>query len=84
MTDLGQSNDLALLAELERELARLSSDRAVAETKRDQILMVVEAGDDSGFSLSMALRELKQIENRMEQVQNLLAGIATRPKGRSV
>lgn len=84
MTDAKQSNDAALLAELAQELARLESERQQAEKKRDEILMVVEAGDDSGFSLSMALRDVKHLENRIEQIQNLIQTIEARQKSRTV
>ena len=71
MNDLGHPSDAQLLRDLERELGRLEIERARAMQKRDRVLSVVEAGDDSGFALSFALRDLKRIEERIEQVKGL-------------
>jgi hypothetical protein len=73
MKHSGQSTDDRLLLDLNRELERLEAEKAQLLRKRDQSLSVVEAGDDSGFALSLALSDLKRIDERIEQVKNLLA-----------
>ena len=67
-----QSNNEALLSDLERELGRLEVERKRAVAKRDHVFSVVETGDDSGFALSLALNDLKAIEDRIDQVKNLV------------
>lgn len=67
-----KTNAEALLHDLQRELGRLEVERAQAISKRDHVFSVVEAGDDSGFALSLALNELKAIEDRIEQVKGLV------------
>ena len=62
----------ALLQELQHELRRLESERARAVKKRDHVFAVVETGDDTGHSLNVALTNLKRIEDRIEQVRNLI------------
>ena len=66
-----QSNNEALLSDLQRELGRLEVERTRAIAKRDHVFSVVEAGDDSGFALSLALNDLRAIEDRIDQVKNL-------------
>lgn len=67
-----QSNNEALLSDLQRELGRLEVERTRAIAKRDHVFSVVETGDDSGFALSLALNDLKAIEDRIDQVKNLV------------
>ena len=67
-----QSNNEALLSDLQRELGRLEVERTRALAKRDHVCSVVETGDDSGFALSLALNDLKAIEDRIDQVKNLV------------
>jgi hypothetical protein len=71
MTDFHPAPDEQLLRDLQRELARLEAERARAIEKRDRALSTVETGDDSGFLLSIALKDLKRIEARIEQIQFL-------------
>ncbi len=71
MIDSRQPPDDQLLRDLQRELERLEMERSRAIQKRDRALSVVETGDDSGFALSLALRDLKRIEERIEQVKCL-------------
>ena len=78
MTDSTKADNKVLLAELRREIARLEDERRHAEQRRDELMMVVEEGDDSGFTLSMALRDLKLVEKRLEQIRGLAAGVEQR------
>ena len=73
MTQSSQPNEEELLHDLQQELSRLVSERARAVEKRDRVFAVVETGDDTGHSLNMALIDLSQIEERIEQVSNLTA-----------
>ncbi len=73
MTHFSQSNEQLLLRELQDELGRLTSERARAIKKRDRVFAVVETGDDTGHSLNMALIRVKRIDERIEQVKNLIA-----------
>ncbi len=72
MTSSNLSDDDQLLLDLRRELTRLESERVRAISHRDRVFSVVETGDDSGHSLTVALMDLKRIEDRIEQVKNLI------------
>jgi hypothetical protein len=83
MNSFEQATDERLLLDLRRELERREAERARLLHKQEQTLSVVEAGDDSGFGLSLALSDLKRLDERIEQLRNLLAkysvGRATGP-----
>jgi hypothetical protein len=68
-----QSTDDQLLQDLRAELERREAEKARLLRKQDRALSVVETGEDSGFALSLALSDLKRIEERIEQLKNLLA-----------
>jgi hypothetical protein len=68
-----QSRDDRLLMDLRRELERREAERARLLRKQERALSVVESGEDSGFALSLALSDLKRLDERIEQLRNLLA-----------
>ena len=61
------------IAEIERELARLRTEQKRLVEKRNHLYhTVIEAGDDTGFALTRVLKQLKQVEQRLEQWRELL------------
>jgi hypothetical protein len=59
--------------EIKQELARLQSEkRALVEKRNELYHTVVEAGNDTGFALTKVLRQLKQVDQRIEQWTSLL------------
>ena len=59
--------------EILRERQRLELERERLTAKRDRLYTtVVDAGDDSGYSLMKILKELKHVEQRIEQWDTLL------------
>jgi hypothetical protein len=61
------------IEEVKQELARLQSEKKRLVERRNQLYhTVVEAGDDTGFALTKVLKQLKQVDQRIEQWNDLL------------
>ena len=61
-----------LTVELQREIRRLEAERSAAIDKRDLAKLVVESGDDTGRLLITALTDVRQLDERIEQMRQLL------------
>ena len=61
------------IREIQEERRRLELERKRLIEVRDRLYhTVVEVGDDTGFALTKILKQLKQVEERIEQWDNLL------------
>ncbi len=59
--------------EIQQELARLQAEKKRLVEKRNHLYhTVVEAGNDTGFALTKVLKQLKQVDQRIEQWNDLL------------
>ena len=69
----GQATPDFPIREIQEELARLIAERQRLVERRDHLYhTVIEAGDDTGFALTKIMKQLKQIEQRIEQWKDLL------------
>ncbi len=60
------------IREIQNERRRLEEEKERLVPKRDRLFMTVESGDDSGFALTKVLKDLKKIEQRIAQWDDLL------------
>ena len=60
------------IREIQNERRRLEEEKERLVPKRDRLFMTVESGDDSGFALTKVLKDLKKIEQRIGQLDDLL------------
>ena len=78
MSHSERQTDRELAIELQRELRRLEAERTHAMAKRDRAKTIVESGDDSGHILITALADVRSLEQRIEQVSQVLADVQAR------
>ena len=59
--------------EIQQELDRLRLEKKRLVDKRDRLYhTVVEAGNDTGFALTKVLKQVKQVDQRIDQWNELL------------
>ena len=54
---------------LQAQLKSLESDRRRAIEKRDNAIPSIEAGDDTGFSLSLAVNSIRELDEQISEVR---------------
>lgn len=63
-------SDVALLSELQSEIARLESERTKAANRSDKLFSRL-TNDDTGFSFHQALNRVNGLNERIQQLRNL-------------
>ena len=69
--------DVALLSDLEREIARLESERKSAASRTDKLFSQVNI-DDTGFALHRALSTVSGLDERLSHLRSLVDKVRSR------
>ena len=77
MTRQASSADMALLSDLQREIARLESERQKAVSRSDKLLAQL-ATDDTGFTFHRALSTVNGLNDRIQQLRKLAEKVRSR------
>jgi uncharacterized small protein (DUF1192 family) len=72
MVDFDYNNERQLVADLQAEIRRLEAERVQATMQENRIYCSVESGDESGYHFNAAWHRVRQIEDRIGQLREIV------------